>query len=153
MIKYTRVTKKPKFCRKHSRFVPNELKTVQQGGFQTITWREPCNFPGFQHGGNRIAGVQHRRMWRGQESPMSEINRKIRTEPFGMVGKPPCWTFTIKESTGNALTLQVCLVFVQNDIERDFIVARDECVLASGVADQLSFVFKHELITTRERAW
>jgi hypothetical protein len=89
--------KKPKFYRKHSRFVPNELKMVQQGGFPTITWREPFNFPGFQHGGNRIAGAQRRRMRRGQESPLSEIHRKIRAEPSGMVGKPSCWTFTMEE--------------------------------------------------------
>jgi hypothetical protein len=45
------------------------LKTVRQGGYLTMIWRESCNFPGFQPGGNRIAGTQRRRMRRGQKSP------------------------------------------------------------------------------------
>jgi hypothetical protein len=45
------------------------LKTVRQGGYLTMIWRESCNFPGFQPGGNRIAGAQRRRMRRGRESP------------------------------------------------------------------------------------
>ncbi len=58
-----------KIEREHSQFVPHELKTVWQGGYLTMIWRESCNFPGFQPGGNRIAGAQRRRMQRGQESP------------------------------------------------------------------------------------
>jgi hypothetical protein len=88
-----------------SQFIPNEPKTVQQGGYLTMIWRESCNFPGFQPGGNRIAGAQRRRMRRGQESPwlkfMENKGRSLiewsENYPAGQLTQ-----LTMKGQTGNA---------------------------------------------------
>jgi len=47
----------------------------------------------------------------------------------------------------------VGLVVLQEDIERDFCFARRKRVLAFGVPDEFPFVFKHELMAARQRAW
>lgn len=49
--------------------------------------------------------------------------------------------------------LEIRLIFVQNDVERNFMILRYESVPASGIADQSPFVFKHELMAACERAW